>query len=338
MTSKGLTLGKFAPLHRGHQLVIETGIAATDEMTVVIYDAPETHIPLCVRSAWIKRLYPNVRTIEAWDGPTQVGYTPEIMAAHERYLIDRLGLTDITHFFSSEPYGAHVSRALGAVDHRVDEARVHFPVSGSQVRSAPYRSRQFVSDVVYRDLVVNVALLGAPSTGKTTLAQSLASAFQTAWMPEYGREYWETHQVNRRLSADQLIEIAEGHLLREDALLLQAHEYLFVDTNAITTATFARYYHGSVPSPLERRAWEAARRYDLVLVCDTDIPYDDSWDRSGEVHRSAFQRQVVQDLLAYRVPFFTVRGTLPERVRYVQSLLARYQKYMNLTTLADGDL
>src|SRR5688572_23637825 len=128
MTSKGLTLGKFGPLHRGHQLVIETGIAATDEMTVVIYDAPETHIPLSVRSSWIKQLYPNVRVLEAWDGPTEVGYTPEIMAAHERYLIDRLGLTDITHFFSSEPYGAHVSRALGAIDRRVDEARSHYPV------------------------------------------------------------------------------------------------------------------------------------------------------------------------------------------------------------------
>lgn len=338
MTSKGLTLGKFAPLHRGHQLVIETGIAQTSQMTVVIYEAPETNIPLPVRSAWIRELYPNVRVLEAWDGPTQVGYTPEIMEAHERYLIDTLGLTDITHFFSSEAYGAHVSRALGAVDRRVDEARTRYPVSGSQLREAPFRWRQFVSDVVYRDLVIRVALLGAPSTGKTTLAQNLATAFQTVWMPEYGREYWESHQVDRRLTPDQLVELAEGHREREDALSLEADRYLFVDTNAITTGTFARYYHGAVPPKLQQLAWEAARRYDVVLLCDTDIPYEDTWDRSGEVNRIAFQRQVVADLSSHRVPFFTVSGTVSERLRQVQSLLGRYRKYSNLATLAGIEL
>ena len=89
---KGLTLGKYAPLHRGHQLVIETGLSEMDEMVVLIYDAPETTaIPLAVRSSWISSLYPAVRVIEAWDGPIKVGYTTELMRTHERYVIDILG-------------------------------------------------------------------------------------------------------------------------------------------------------------------------------------------------------------------------------------------------------
>ena len=49
----GLTLGKFAPLHKGHQLVIETALAEVDELTVVIYDSPEvTPVPLSVRANW----------------------------------------------------------------------------------------------------------------------------------------------------------------------------------------------------------------------------------------------------------------------------------------------
>jgi len=43
---RGLTLGKYAPLHKGHQLVIETGLREMDELLVLIYDAPETEIPL----------------------------------------------------------------------------------------------------------------------------------------------------------------------------------------------------------------------------------------------------------------------------------------------------
>ncbi len=84
----GLTLGKFAPLHNGHQLVIETALSEMDEVTVIIYDAPETtSIPLNIRSNWIRLLYPQVRIIEAWDGPTEVGESVEIKQKHEKFII-----------------------------------------------------------------------------------------------------------------------------------------------------------------------------------------------------------------------------------------------------------
>lgn len=54
-STHGLTLGKYAPFHKGHQYVIETALAEMDEVTVIIYDAPETtFVPLSVRSRWIK--------------------------------------------------------------------------------------------------------------------------------------------------------------------------------------------------------------------------------------------------------------------------------------------
>lgn len=326
--NRGLTLGKYAPLHRGHQLVIETALAEMDEVWVLVYDAPETtSVPLAVRSGWIRKLYPEVRVIEAWDGPTETGYAPEVMRAQERYVVEALGIRGITHFYSSEPYGAHMSAALGAVDRRVDEARARFPISGTAIRADPFGCRSFLDPLVYRDLVINVVFMGAPCTGKTTLAEHLARELNTEWMPEYGREYWEAHQTDRRLTPEQLVEIAEGHLEREERRLEKANRCLFTDTNAITTATFARYYHGEVHPRLQALAERAARRYDLVFLCDTDIPYDDTWDRSGEANRAAFQRQVIQDLNAHRVPYFTLCGTLEERAAQVRSVLSRFEKF-----------
>lgn len=336
-SKRGLTLGKFAPLHRGHQLVIETGLSEMDEMIVIIYDSPDTtRVPLVVRSGWIRSLYPTVQVIEAWDGPTAVGYTPELMQAHERYVIDSLGVNSVSHFYSSEPYGEHMSRALGAFDRRVDEARERVPISASEVRSDPFKYREYVQPLVYRDLIVNVVLLGAPSTGKTTLAERLAQVFDTQWMPEYGREYWERYQVNRRLDQQQLVEIAERHVEREDSLLEKSNRYLFTDTNAITTATFARYYHGSVTPRLAALADRAVTRYDIVFVCDIDIPYDDTWDRSGAVNRAMFQRQVIGDLNERKVPFIVLRGNLVERISRVGWVLSRFKKYMNVIELFES--
>lgn len=69
-----------------------------------------------VRANWIRSLYPAVRVVEAWEGPVEVGDTQEIKRRHEEYVLNYLRLGEITHFYSSEFYGEHMSQALGAVN------------------------------------------------------------------------------------------------------------------------------------------------------------------------------------------------------------------------------
>jgi nicotinamide riboside kinase len=146
-------------------------------------------------------------------------------------------------------------------------------------------------------------------------------------MPEYGREYWEKHQVDRRLSPEQLLAIAEGHLEGEEKLLGEADTYLFTDTNALTTLLFAHYYHGRALPRLEEIAERAAKRYDIVFVCDTDIAYEETWDRSGEVNRETFQDMVLADLENREVPYTLLGGGLDLRIRAVSGALEGYRKY-----------
>lgn len=322
----GLTLGKFAPLHNGHRLVIETAIKEMDHVIVVIYHCPETTaVSLPARAAWIRKLYPSVEVIEAWDGPADMGDTPEIKLKQETFILKVLRGRRITHFYSSEFYGEHMSSALGAVDRRVDSARAAFNVSGTQVRSNPFEYRNFLDPIVYRDLVTKAVFLGAPSTGKTTLAQSLAGKYKTLWTPEYGREYWEKHQVGRRLTPEQLVEIARGHIEREDETIKNAREYVFIDTNAMTTYLFAMYYHGFALPELRSLAEEAASRYDHFFLCDTDIPYDDTWDRSGEVNRSRFQESVIKDLESRKIRYDVLTGTLADRTALVEKKIRKHR-------------
>lgn len=318
----GLYLGKFAPLHIGHEYVIQEALRQVDFLSVLIYEAPDlTSIPLSVRADWIRELDGNIEVIECFDGPKDVTYEPNGMRAHEEYVISKLGDRKITHFFSSEPYGEHMSQALGALDVRVDQARKTHPVSATKVRIDIYENRKSLSPRVYFNHVIKVVLMGAPSTGKSTLTEALAAEFKTSFMPEYGREYWETHNIERRLTQEQLVEIAEEHRKREIELAYESRDYIFVDTNAITTHIFSQYYHKQSHPELEHLADECINRYDVVLLCDDDIPYADTEDRSGEVNRELFQELTIKELKRRGINYHRVSGSIHERVSKVKEIL-----------------
>ena len=229
--------------------------------------APKTTpISLHARANWVRKLYPDVDILEAHDGPTVVGESPRIKEMHEEYILNALHGRQIAKFYSSEFYGEHVSQALGAIDRRIDPDRIEVPVSGTTIRENPFAHRQFIDPIVYWDLVQKVVFLGAPSTGKTTIARAMAKKLNTAWMPEYGREYWEKHQESRRLTINQLVEIAKGHRQREERLIHDADRSFFVDTDATTTMMFSLYYHGRADPELVEWAAQTRDRYDLFLL------------------------------------------------------------------------
>lgn len=330
MKKIGLTLGKFAPFHKGHEYLIQTALGEVDELYVLIYDTDLISIPLQVRAGWIKKIFPSLKIIEAWDGPEGYGDTPEIKKVQEDYILKRLGTTKITHFYSSEFYGDHVSKALGAIDRRVDENRSSVSISGTALRADTYKLRKYLSDLVYNDLIVKVCFLGAPSTGKSTLARKMADLFQTKYMPEYGAEFWLENHVDRRITLEQFEQISPEHRNREDLLALDSNRYLFCDTCAITTYMFAKDYHGAAGPILTKQAKEAEKRYDLFFLCDTDIPYDNTWERSGDQKRKWFQNQIIADLKERKIPFIRLSGNLEERMEKVRNALKGFEKYDNI--------
>jgi len=323
----GLTLGKFAPFHKGHQFVIESALREVDHLKVIVYEATDvTRIPLEVRTRWIERIYPSVEVIRGYEGPQTKGDGISIQKEHEDYVTRVLGINGITHFFSSEIYGEHMSKHLGAINCVVDLQRFNFPISATMIRENPYRYKRYLNPIVYRSLIHNVVFLGGPGSGKSSITSFLSSKCETAFMPEFGREYWERFAVQRRLSTHQLLEIALTHLKRENELLESANNYLFTDTNALTTHLFSMYYHGESLPGLKHLAESCFSRYDSVFVCSPDFPYPDTVDRSGEANRQYLHDATVSALTSLHVPFKLLSGSLDARVDQVMKHLRLSRK------------
>lgn len=168
--------------------------------------------------------------------------------------------------------------------------------------------------------VARVALLGAESTGKSTLAQALAARYGTLWVPEYLREFVE---VNARVPYEEdQTGIARTQRAREEALARdpRARDFLFVDTTPLMTAVYSRIYWGRVPPDL--LALEAGHDYAFTLVAAPDLPWvPDGLQRESEEVRQRVHAQLVDVLDARRLPFTLLTGELEARLRQVEDLI-----------------
>lgn len=171
-------------------------------------------------------------------------------------------------------------------------------------------------------MIKKIVFLGAPSTGKTSLCEALAKELGTLTVAEYGREYWLTHQVERRLTPEQLLHIAKMQNQWEDQAVEQANGYLLCDTSAFTTWHFALHYHQKALPELTQLAQDCWSRYDLVVLCDDDIPYDDTWERSGDANRHEFQAFNRQYLHSNNIQHIVASGCLAQRKQLVLSTLS----------------
>lgn len=172
--------------------------------------------------------------------------------------------------------------------------------------------------------VKRVVVLGAESTGKTTLTRSLAEAFGTLWNPEYGRHYTEIGRPDEApWTSWEFTHIARMHCWYEDFLAAYATGVLFCDTDAFTTAVFHQTYLGR---PTDEFADLAERTYDLTIVCGLDVPWAHDGFREFEKQREWMHERFLERARASGRPWLVAEGSPPARVasasEAVRALLA----------------
>ncbi|NJK45851.1 MAG: AAA family ATPase [Pleurocapsa sp. SU_196_0] len=270
------------------------------------------------RAAWLRLLYPALEVFVPENPPPNEASDFEHREFVKSWLAAR-GLT-VDAVFTSETYGEGFAAHLGVRHRLVDLGRSRVPVSGTQIRQDVHASREFLEPLVYAHFVRKIVFLGAESTGKSTLTERMALDFGTRFVPELGREVWV--QKNGVLELSDYVDIARCHRELEDAALLEANRFLFVDTNAITTMFLGYAYEGDGLPELTALARDAQTRYHHVFLCDTDIPFEQDGWRDNDFWRCRAQGLIRYDLAVRAVPYTLVSGDLEARVATVKSVLA----------------
>ncbi|MEE4178700.1 MAG: ATP-binding protein [Bacteroides sp.] len=157
---------------------------------------------------------------------------------------------------------------------------------------------------------LKIAITGPESTGKSWLAEGLASHYQAPFVPEYARTYIDG--LSRDYEKQDLLQIAKGQIAAQQEMELQAPVMLLCDTELIVIKVWSLHKYGTcdpfILSAIERQD------FDLYLLCNIDLPWEFDEQREHPHLRQFFLNWYQKELEYYGFPYAVVRGLGEERL------------------------
>ncbi|RMF03070.1 MAG: ATPase [Bacteroidetes bacterium] len=153
-----------------------------------------------------------------------------------------------------------------------------------------------------------ILLTGPESSGKSTLAKSLAAEHRCPWVPEFARSFLKA--LERPYTEDDLLAILLGQCDAEEAAM-RAHPsapYLFCDTGPEVLYIWSMWKYGRVALAIE--AAVRNRPYQRRLLCCPDLPWsaDPLRENPDQQERLRIFRAYETLFQQYHLDYDVVRG------------------------------
>lgn len=363
-----LVLGKFYPPHAGHHHLVRTAAAASERTTVAVLASSVESIPLADRVAWMAEVHrddPGVVVLgDVDEHPTDLE-SDAVWAAHVdvfRSVLARRAIRDgdptgaaVDAVFTSEKYGDELAARLGATHVLVDLDRAEHQVSATAIR-ADVRARWWdLAEPTRAGLAARVVVVGAESTGTTTLSKALADHYGSLWVPEYGRTHTEDKlAAARSMTPDatvadlvwtvgDFVDVAHRQATAEDAAARggagrpdqvpdarAGGPVLVCDNDPWAATVWCERYLGRAYPHVAAAVGD--RRPALYVLTDhRDVPFEQDGWRDGEHLREWMTGLFEQRLTERGVPWVKVTGSAEDRLRHAvdvcEALLLRHFSY-----------
>ncbi len=157
--------------------------------------------------------------------------------------------------------------------------------------------------------IPKIAVVGPESTGKSTMSAYLAAYYHTVWVPEFARDYCA--KLTEPCTWQDEINMFYGQLALEAEILPQAKGLLISDTTFITVKIWSDYTFGR--SPQEVLDELPKHPYDLYLLLDIDLPWEEDPLRDFPHMREHFMQVWIKELQALDARYVLISGTGEER-------------------------
>eukprot|EP01031_Cornospumella_fuschlensis_P022158 gene22158-27117_t len=340
----GLVIGKFYPPHLGHEYLIRTAAVHSQTVTVVVMGASTEKLSIAQRVQWLRNAFwdhHNVRIVGEIDD-VPVDYQDEgIWQAHVEIM--RKGIRQaaerwnpqppVDAVFTSEPYGDRLAKYFECPHVCLDKARSLYPTSGTAVRANVAGQWHMLSPAVQAGMALRVVVLGAESTGTTTLSRELTDALhqrggiwsRTQWVAEYGREYSAnllalTRSNDLQATASDIawestdfVQVAQMQCRLENTAAARGGPVLICDTDAFATRIWHERYMSAGNAAVDEIAANMPPRALYILTSDLGVPFEDDGLRDGEHLRSWMTQRFRTALVAQTVPWIEVHGSPKSR-------------------------
>lgn len=301
MSKIGVTIGKFMPLHKGHELMLDFGVAMLDKMNIVVSGSENDVIPLMVRYDWVRAKYkddPNVKVHYHIDESPTPKNTDEngtvIDPEFQEYWKNEFQkmVPKATHFVSSDMYGKVMADLLGIKWLPVDPKREMVNISGTEIRNYPETHFNYISDFAKSYFVKKIAIVGPESSGKSTMIEQLAYFFGSGTVNEYGRTLSEAKKND--LTKEDFLDIMNGQQALIDITAKKASsQFVFIDTEAYTTYLFSKIYLGEYVEDILQFGHD--QDIDHYIVLSPDVEWVDDGTRVIEEHET--RKKFFEDII-----------------------------------------
>ncbi len=137
--TRGLTIGKFMPPHRGHAVLVDFARRFSDELVVLVCQhRDEADMPVETRAAWLREVFGVHRGVRVVTAPT--ADHPDLPEDHPEFwqiwrrTIERHAGRNFDYVFAGEDYGTELARHIGAT-RAIPVPRGQFEISATAIRA-----------------------------------------------------------------------------------------------------------------------------------------------------------------------------------------------------------
>lgn len=161
------------------------------------------------------------------------------------------------------------------------------------------------------DDLLKIAIVGPESTGKSTMAQHLAKALNSSYVPEYARYYCKNLQ--NKYSLQDETNMFYGQIALEEAIAAQLKSNVLIcDTTIMTVKIWCDHLFKHTPQKVLTEIKQ--RHYDLYLLMDIDLPWENDPLRDFPEARAFFMQTWKQELENLSANYKVISGSGDQRL------------------------